>query len=117
MIFPEFWGAEWGNCGVKYPGDIRRSKIKFHGESGRYTVRACNQRFAICTKPFNLRHTVLYTIVDYERDIRGTENLIFGLGFETDDQCSAALARLTAGESAVSSRNCVPLMIQEVSDE
>lgn len=42
----------------------RGQKIWFEGEKRPYTVRACDERFAICTKPFNLRKTVLYTIID-----------------------------------------------------
>lgn len=86
-------------------------KIKFTGEAQAYTVRACSDRFWICTKPFNARRTVLYTIVDTERQVRGKENLIFGMGFETDEQCKQALDRLVTGESEVSHRhrNHVPL--------
>lgn len=28
-----------------------------------------NERFLVCTKPFNLSHTVLYTVVDMEREM------------------------------------------------
>jgi len=86
-------------------------KIKFAGEQQRYTVRACDNRFAVCTKPFNLMGTVLYTIVDLFQGVRGTENLIFCAGFETDEQCQQALARLVTGETEVSRRNRVKLVI------
>jgi len=72
------------------------SKIKFSDEHGRYTVQASNERFAICTKPFNFRHTVFYTIIDFQENIRGPENLVFGFGAETREQCEEMLARLTA---------------------
>lgn len=87
----------------------RGTKIRFESERLRYTVRVASDRFAVCTKPFNPRHTVLYTIIDFERDVRGPEDLIFGCGFETDAQCLEALVRLTLGESAVSYRHCIPL--------
>lgn len=77
-------------------------------------MRACNSRYAICTKPFNPNKTVLYTIIDFEKDIRGTENLIFCMGFETDELCNEALARLQVGESEVSYRNRVALDIVQV---
>ena len=46
------------------------NKIKFERQKQRYTVQACNDRFIICTKPFNARKTVLYTIIDFERNER-----------------------------------------------
>lgn len=90
------------------------AKIQFAGEKRSYTVKAASGRFAICTKPFNLRHTTLYTIVDLKRNVRGRENLIFGMGFETDEQCERALERLIGGESEVSYRHYVPLEIEAV---
>jgi hypothetical protein len=81
------------------------TKIKFAEEKQRYTLRASNVAFAICTKPMNALKTVLYTIIDWNNDIRGAENLIFSLGAETDDECKQMLERLTQGETEVSSRN------------
>lgn len=106
--------AAWGLSVV--PGRtalVRGQKVKFSSERLRYTVRAANERFAICTKPFNARHTTLYTIIDFKRRVRGRENLIFGMGFETDEDCQRALARLIAGESEVSYRHYVALDIEE----
>ena len=37
-------------------------KVWFPGEKRPYTIRACDDRFAICTKPFNIKKTVLYTL-------------------------------------------------------
>jgi hypothetical protein len=70
------------------------SKVKFKPEKRVYTVQASDARFAICTKPFNLKRTVLYTVIDFEENVRGTENLIFGLGAETRQQCERMLNRL-----------------------
>jgi hypothetical protein len=89
-------------------------RVKFMAERLCYRVRACNERFAVCTKPFNPRHTVLYTLIDLEREVRGTENMIFGLSFEMDQDCKQALARLASGETEVSWHNCIPLDIQRV---
>lgn len=89
-------------------------RIKFRSERLRYTVRAANDRFLVCTKPFNARGTVLYSIVDLEQNIRGRENLIFGRGFETDEQCADALARLVCGDTEVSRRHHVALDIERV---
>jgi hypothetical protein len=87
-------------------------KIKFRGEKQRYTVQACNERFAVCNKPFNARKTVLYTVIDFEQKIRGTENLILGMGAETQEQCEEMLGRLITGDTQVSRRNQVPLDIE-----
>lgn len=89
-------------------------KIWFEGEKRPYTVRSCNQRFAICTKPFNLKYTVLYTIIDKENNIRGTEGLTFCMGFETDQDCNEALIRLQTGQTEVSYRNREELNIEKI---
>lgn len=90
------------------------TKIKFENEKQSYTVRASNIAFAVCTKPFNARKTVLYTIVDWNENIRGPENLIFGMGAETETQCREMLIRLTNGESAVSHRNQRKLDVEKI---
>lgn len=90
------------------------AKIKFSSEKKPYTIRACDERFVICTKPFNPKRTVLYTIVDLKEQVRGTENLIFCMGFEDDEDCNEALKRLQSGESEVSHRNRVALDIVSV---
>jgi hypothetical protein len=83
------------------------AKVWVRTDKRPYTVRARNEFFAVCTKPFNARRTVLHCILDARRGLRGPENLIFGMGAETDQQCAEMLARLTAGESEVSHRHCV----------
>jgi hypothetical protein len=87
-------------------------KIKFREEKQRYTVQAASKRFLVCTKPMNAHRTVLYTIVDFELGIRGREDLIFCAGFETMEQCEEALQRLESKETEVSSRNWIPLDIE-----
>lgn len=89
--------------------------IKFATDKRPFKIRACNERFLVCTKPFNLKKTVIYTIVDLEKNIRGTENLTFCMGFETDQECKEALERLTSGVSEITRRNFVPLDIVSVS--
>jgi len=104
-------------CGIYY--DTYKipegSKIKFVEEKQAYTVRASNVAFAVCTKPMNANKTVLYTIIDWNDGVRGPENLIFGEGAETDKQCREMLERLTNGESEVSSRNYIALIIEKIS--
>lgn len=90
-----------------------------------YTVRASNKFFAICTQPLNMikrKHggkyefekTVLYSIIDWINQIRGPENLIFGMGAETDKECQEMLERLTNGESEISHRNNCKLEINKI---
>lgn len=87
------------------------AKIWFDNEKQGYTVRASNVAFCVLTKPFNAQKTVLYTIIDWERGERGPENLVFGMGAETDQECQEMLERLTNGESEVSGRNHRPIRI------
>ena len=77
-----------------------------------FVVRARNDRFAICTRP--AFGTGIYFVIDIVRSVRGTENLVFGFGAETDEQCREMLERLTDGTSEVSYRNVVPLDIAKV---
>lgn len=93
------------------------SRISFSEERNAYTVRARGERYLVCTKPFAPKRTVLYTIVDLLQNVRGTENLIFGMGAETDDDCAAMLRRLEGNadtRTGVSYRNRVPLNIVRV---
>lgn len=91
-------------------------KIKMDGERQRYTVTACDGKFAIMVKPFNAKKTYLYTITDTERGVRGPCNLVFGLPCDVDqpDAAVEALAMLQSGEMAVSYRRCLPLTESEM---
>ena len=78
-----------------------------------FTVRACDDRFAVCTRPF--MGTVLYFVADFEEGVRGPEGLVFGAGAETDEDCRAMIDRLNgrgrAAPTAVSRRNRVALVL------
>jgi len=89
-------------------------RVRFPEEKRCYRVRALGDRYAVCTKPFNPRHTVLYTVVDFQEQVRGTENLVFGFGAETDIQCAEMHARLESGQTEVSHRNRIALNIAEI---
>jgi hypothetical protein len=52
-------------------------KIYFRGEKRGYEIKARNERYLICTKPFNPKHTVTYTILDSEELINSTNNCVF----------------------------------------
>lgn len=92
--------------------------IKFVEERNPYTIQARSSRYLVCTKPFAPRKTVIYTVVDLERQIRGTENLVFGHGQETREQCYETLLRLHGiypgldWATEVSHRNNVSLRIE-----
>lgn len=89
-------------------------KIKFAEEKRPYTIRACNDRFLVCTKPFALRHTVLYTIVDLHERIRGTDWWILGVYDYMDDaDCEWCLEELILGECEISYRNRIRLNIEK----
>lgn len=94
--------------------------ITFAEEVRRYEVMARSERYLVCTKPFAARRTVVYTIIDLLERVRGTENLVFGAGAETKEQCEEMLARLegrcpdTGFTTEVSHRNRVPLRVTKV---
>jgi hypothetical protein len=74
------------------------TRIYFVEEKQPYRVKARSKRFLVCTKPFNVRKTVIYTIVDLKEGVRGPENLVFGFGAETDEQCREMVDRLEGRE-------------------
>jgi hypothetical protein len=92
-------------------------RVRFRDETYRvwWTVRAVSPdgRWAILTKPDNLRHSVLYTIVDFDDGVRGPDNY-GGLGYETPEQIADAMERFVTGDAEVSVRYDVPLHIVEV---
>ncbi len=83
------------------PGD----RITFAEERNSYTVQAVSEdgRWAAATKPFALQDTVLYSVVDFERQVRGVDNC-HGLGYETRDECEYAVAAFDLGEAEHSHR-------------
>lgn len=87
-------------------------KVFVPKEKRPYRVRARDDRYIICTKPFNPKHTVLYFIVDLKRKMRGPDNMIFCSGYETDEDCEERLKELQDGEIEVSMRRGIPLDIE-----
>lgn len=70
------------------PGD----KVKLADTVSKWTVRAVTKhgRFVILTQPFNLKRTVLYTVIDFDRGVRGRDDM-YGVGYETDDNIARAI--------------------------
>lgn len=93
---------EWANLKV---GD----RVFIWGEVRPYRVRCKDDRFIICTKPFNLKRTVIYFIVDLQEKRRGPDNMVFCSGYETQEQCEERLMELQSGTIDVSVRRSVPL--------
>lgn len=89
------------------------ARIWFADERKPYAVRAVSAdgRWAVCTKPFAALKTVLYTVVDFEEQLRGTDNYVGCLGYETDDECAEALALFECGEAEFSRRR-PPITLQ-----
>ena len=79
-------------------------RVWFSTNKKSFKVRECNDRFAICTQPFNLQpKTVLYTIIDFDRNVRGEDNLIFSVyDYYSDEDCKQAMEDLISGEIEVS---------------
>ena len=71
-------------------------KIYSAEEKKPYAVRACDSRYLICTKPFNLRpRTVIYTIVGLKAGIRGTDGYSFSpYDYYSNEDCQNFLKEL-----------------------
>lgn len=74
-----------------------------------FRVRCRDERYIICTKPYNPQKTVIYFIVDLKDGVRGPDNMVFCSGYETKEQCEERLKELQEGRIEVSYRHRVPL--------
>ena len=74
-----------------------------------YDVRARDDRYIICTRPYE--DTVMYFIVDLVNRWRAPDNMIFGSGYETDEDCQERLQELQNGEIELSRRRGLRLDI------
>lgn len=90
-------------------------KIWFEGERNGYTIRACNNRYLICTKPFNLKkRTVIYTIVDLWGHIRGIDDYVSTpYNYYEQKDCEQCLEDLASGEIGIS-RHHIDLKITKI---
>ena len=87
-------------------------KVYVPNEKRPYKVRARDERYIICTKPFNLQKTVLYFIVDLLDKWRAPDNMIFCSGYESDEDCKERLKELQKGIIELSVRRGIPLDIE-----
>ena len=74
-----------------------------------YEVKARDERYIICTTPYE--DTVMYFIVDLVDRWRAPDNMVFGSGYETDEDCQERLRELQNGEIELSRRRGLPLDI------
>lgn len=89
-------------------------KIKFTEEKRRYTIVACDNRYLICTKPFNAKKTYLYTIVDLEEEIRGTDGYLFTkYNYTRKEEAQQYLDELNCGKCEISHRHRLELNIED----
>ena len=86
-------------------------KVYVPNEKRPFRVRARNDRYIICTKPYNPQRTVRYFIIDLKEKVRGPDNMVFCSGYETDEDCAERLQELQFGEIEVSWRRHVDLDI------
>lgn len=86
-------------------------KVYIPNQKRPYRVRARDDRYIICTKPYNPEHTVLYFIIDLVDKWRAPDNMIFCFGYETDEDCRDRLKDLQDGKIELSSRRGIPLDI------
>jgi len=86
-------------------------KIYIPNQKKSYTVKARDDRYIICTKPFNPKHTVLYFIIDIVDKWRAPDNMIFCSGYETDEDCQERLKELQDGIIELSIRRGIKLDI------
>lgn len=95
-------------------------KIKFKSEKQRYTIMACDERFIIAQKPFNARKTFLYTIIDLEDCVRGSDNYYCKYDYTKRSEAEEALKQLQQSANMiypdfwVSSRNSIELDIEDI---
>lgn len=108
-IDDEYWQRKlkvidfWGSLNV---GD----KVYIPSEKRPYKVMARDDRYIICTKPFNPKKTVMYFIVDLRLLLRGPDDSVFCAGYENQEQCEERLKELRNKRISVSSRRSVKLM-------
>jgi hypothetical protein len=82
-------------------------RVWFVEERLPYEVKAVSAdgRWAVCTKLFAAQHTVLYTVIDFENEVRGIDDRVFSPGYETEESCRVALSLFEQGISAHSRRH------------
>ena len=91
------------------------TKIWFDDERFGYTIRSCNERYLVCTKPYNFKkETVIYSMVDLWEGIRGKDGYIFSpYDYFNQEDCDNYLKDITNGDVNISHRGQVELKIKK----
>ena len=89
-------------------------KIKFKNEKRPYKITACNNRYILAVKPFNLQHTYLYVLVDIKEMVRGADNFKCYGDYSNLKEAAEILKLCDKGEIEVSYRNFRRLDIEKV---
>ena len=83
-------------------------KIYIKGEKRGFEIKARNERYLICTKPFNPKKTVTYTILDSEELINSTNNFVFNIyDYSIQKDVEESLVDLIEGKYELSQRRQV----------
>lgn len=85
-------------------------KIKLSNGKQRFTVKALSKRYAILTKPFNPKHTVIYTIIDFKERKKNRNDLVFNVyDYTKQEDIDQCLKDLESGKCSLSERGIVDL--------
>jgi hypothetical protein len=114
-------------------------KIYFYGDTKQYLIVASENNYAIATRAFDfeadydylqnsvdnyafisieeayeyLKNKTVYTIIDFEKEIRGSDNYGGKYSYDNEKEISLAIADLIKGEMEISHRNNIPLDIKD----
>ena len=93
-------------------------KILFDGDRMSYTVRAVSAdgNYAICTRPHNPSRTIRYTIIDFCKNRRGPDNMIFSDSYLTDEDINQRMREIEGGVLETSRRRSLPLKISKINN-
>ena len=95
-----------------------RVKVKGTKSDARrwWDVKAVDQRYVILTRQadFQPKDVIFYSIIDWERGVRGPCNLIFGFDVSPPDGPDNLLDALNTEHVEVSSRNYIQAEVVEV---
>jgi hypothetical protein len=84
-------------------------KVYIQQEKKPYKVICRDDRYIICTKPMNLKKTVLYFIIDIKEKWMAPDNMLFCSGYETKEDCKERLKELQNGTIALSFKRGIKL--------
>jgi len=100
---------------INLSDDVKETKILFKDEPHPFIVKSNKGRYAICTKPYNPKKTVIYTIVDFDKDIRSTvSNVLSPYDFNTQEDIDKCMEDLFSGKTYLSLRNQIKLEIEDI---